>query len=67
VVNPKTGTELIKRKDDNEAAILKRIDEYTIKTLPIVEIQKNEGKVIEINADQTPEDVYSEIVKKLSL
>lgn len=65
--NPKTGNKLVTRKDDNEGAILKRIDEFVTKTLKIVEIQKVEGKVIEVNADQTPEDVHQEIIKKLNL
>lgn len=40
--DPETGDELIKRKDDNEASILKRIEEYINQTLPIVEVQKEE-------------------------
>jgi len=38
--NPQTGTELIKRQDDNEASIMTRINAFVDKTLPIVEIQK---------------------------
>lgn len=65
--NPKTQTLLIKRKDDNEASILQRINSFIQSTLPIVEIQKNEGKVIEINADQPVEKVFQEIEQKLWL
>lgn len=65
--NPKTWTKLEKRKDDNEASILKRIKEFTNKTLPVVEKQKLEWKVIEVNADQAIEDVSKEIEKKLWL
>jgi len=43
LLHPKTGEALVKRDDDkDEQAILKRISEYETKTLPIVEIQKNE-------------------------
>lgn len=66
-INPKNWNELIKRKDDNETAILKRIDEFMTKTVQIAKLQKEEWKVIEINADQTPEEVHQEIIKKLSL
>jgi len=67
-INPETWTTLIKREDDkDEAAILKRISEYEEKTLPIIEIQKQEGKVIEINADQSIEEVAKEIEEKLNL
>ncbi len=66
-VDPNTWEELITRSDDNEQGILKRIDLYRDITLPIVEKQQQEGKVIEINADQTPEDVFAEVQKKLEL
>lgn len=66
-VDPKTGDALEKRKDDNEASILKRIEEYVNQTLPLVEIQKEEGRVIEINADQAIEDVFAQLEEKLGL
>ncbi len=66
--NPKTWEKLIKRDDDkNEDAILKRISEYTEKTLPIIEIQKNEWKIIEVNADDSIENVHANIINKLAL
>lgn len=65
--DPETWEELIKRKDDNEASILKRIEEYMNQTLPIVEEQKAEGRVIEINADQSIEEVFAELEEKLNL
>ena len=43
-INPKNWNELITRKDDNEAAILKRIDEFVTKTVKIVEEQKKKEK-----------------------
>ncbi|MFA5916611.1 MAG: nucleoside monophosphate kinase [Candidatus Gracilibacteria bacterium] len=67
IVNPKTGNTLIKRSDDNEEGILKRIDEFVTKTLPIVKIQEQEGRVIKINSDQSIEDVSKELVLKLGL
>ena len=65
--DPKTGAELIKRKDDNEAGILKRIEEYVNQTLPIVKIQRGELRVIEINADQPIEAVFAELESQLGL
>jgi adenylate kinase len=65
--DPKTGEELIQRKDDNEESILKRIEEYTTKTLPILKLQKEEGKVVEINADQAIEKVADDVKEKLGL
>ncbi len=65
--DPETGDELIKRKDDNEASILKRIDEYMNNTLPTAKKQMEEGIVVTINADQAIQDVANEMVEKLGL
>lgn len=65
--DPKTWEELIHRSDDNQESILKRIEEYINKTLPIIEIQKTEGKIIEIDADQAIESVSWELKEKLGL
>ncbi|MCH8518242.1 nucleoside monophosphate kinase [Candidatus Gracilibacteria bacterium] len=67
LTDPKTGETLIQRADDNESGIIKRIELYRDITLPIVEQQKAEGRVIEINADQSPDEVFQELVGKLSL
>ena len=66
-VDPKTGDELITRADDNEEGILKRIQLYKDVTLPIVEQQVKEGKIIEVNADQSIDKVFAELVEKLGL
>jgi adenylate kinase len=65
--DPKTWEELIQRKDDNEESILTRIAEYVNKTLPIIEIQKKEGKIVEIEADQAINKVASDLAEKLGL
>ena len=65
--DPKTGDELITRSDDNEEGIIKRIDLYREITFPIVEDQIKQWKVIEINADQSVEEVFLELEQKLHL
>lgn len=66
-IDPLTWEELIKRKDDNESSILKRIDEFLNQTLPTVNSQREEWKIIDINADQSVEEVSKEIKEKLGL
>jgi len=66
-VDPRTGDKLIKRPDDQEESIKQRIKEFYEKTLPVVEIYKNEWKLITINANQPVEEVTKEIVNKLGL
>jgi adenylate kinase len=66
--NPKTWEELVKRDDDkDESAILKRISEFEEKTLPIVELQRAENRVTNVNADQSIENVAKELKEKLGL
>ncbi len=65
--DPETGDELITRADDNEEGILKRIKLYKDVTLPIVEQQIKEGRIIEVNADQSIDEVFAELVEKLEL
>ncbi|MDD2907366.1 MAG: nucleoside monophosphate kinase [Candidatus Gracilibacteria bacterium] len=68
ITNPITGDRLIRRNDDkDEGAILNRISEFENKTLPIVELQKKENRVITVNADQSIENVFNELVTKLGL
>lgn len=67
IVNPNTWTKLVKRADDNETSILKRIDEFMKNTLPTAMKQEEEWKVIRVNADQSVEDVAKEMIKKLGL
>lgn len=66
-IDPKTWDELIQRADDNEVGILKRIDLYREVTLPIVEEQIQEGRVIEVNANQDVASVFAELETKLGL
>ncbi len=67
-VNPKTWWKLVKRDDDkDEKSILKRFSEFEEKTLKMVKIQREEWKVIDVNADQSIEDVFSELEEKLGL
>jgi adenylate kinase len=65
--NPNTGTILVKRKDDNEEAISKRIDLFFNETMPILEEYREEWRVIEVNADQSIDKVFNELVEKLWL
>lgn len=67
VIDPKTWDKLEKRKDDTEASILQRINEYVTKAIPIVEEQKKEWIVIEVNADQRIDEVFAELEEKLGL
>lgn len=66
-IDPKTWDVLEKRSDDNEEAIIKRIEIYIDKTLPLVTEYRKTWKMIEVNADQSVEDVFKQLINKLEL
>jgi len=54
------------REDDAEAVILDRLNVYKKEVAPAIEVFRKNGALIDINGDQTPEEVHEEIVRKLS-
>jgi len=65
--DPQTWDKLEKRADDNEEAILKRIDLYIEKTMPVIEEYRKTWNLIEINADNCVQSVFIELEEKLNL
>jgi adenylate kinase len=53
------------RRDDAKESLEMRLKEFREKTLPVVDFYRNKGILIEINADQTPEKVFSDIINGL--
>lgn len=53
------------RADDNEATIVKRFKTFVEQSKPVVDNYKKKGKVHDISATQTPEEVYEEVKKAL--
>lgn len=65
--DPKTWNKLERRADDNEEAILKRINVFFEETVPVIEEYKKEWKVLEIDANQNIFQVTYDINKQLWL
>lgn len=65
--DPVSWDTLIQRADDVESAIMKRIDLYLEKAVPLLDEYRKNGNIIEVNADQSVEDVFKELSKKLWL
>ena len=59
------GGELVTRPDDKIDSIKRRLEEFKKETFPVINHYKKEGKLIKINGEQTIEDVFEEILKKL--
>ncbi|OGN07096.1 MAG: hypothetical protein A3B86_01650 [Candidatus Yanofskybacteria bacterium RIFCSPHIGHO2_02_FULL_38_22b] len=64
---PRDGSKLIRRGhlDDPETVKL-RYDVYLKRTEPIIDLLKNRGyEIIQVNGEQSIEDVYKEVIQKL--
>jgi len=57
------GEELYQRSDDNEEVASKRFDTYNTQTAPLVEYYKNKGLLVSINANQSPDKIYNDILE----
>lgn len=52
------------RADDNKLQI--RLEEFENKTLPVIDFYRDEGLLIEVNANQTPDAVTKDILAQLA-
>ena len=61
----KCSGELYQRDDDTEATAKNRLEVYEKQTAPLLEYYNNTGLLVNINGNQTMEEVLSEILKVL--
>ncbi|MEP0813871.1 MAG: nucleoside monophosphate kinase [bacterium] len=61
------GTDLVQRPDDNEAVLMKRFRVYQRETEPILEKYRAEGKLCEVDAGRSIEEIEKELVERLKL
>ena len=55
--------ELVGRSDDNEESFKIRFDTYVENTKPLLDFYKNEGKLVVIEKNETPEETFNEVKK----
>jgi len=61
------GGELKIRNDDTPEATKNRLDYYNNDVMPLIEMFRKEGNLLEINGEQPIEKIHQEIVEKLGL
>ena len=61
------GGELIERADDNETTIRNRLEVYERETAPLVDYYREDGRLRTVQAEGTPEEVYSRLVDVLAV
>lgn len=59
------GGELYVRADDAPESVKHRLEVYRAQTLPVKNFYANSGKYVEINGNQTPQQVFEDICKVL--
>lgn len=55
------------RSDDSEEGIKTRFDLYKKHTQPVIDYYREKGKLVEVNGDDTIDEVFDEIIKQLLL
>jgi adenylate kinase len=62
---PDCSGDIIQRKDDTKEGIKKRLQVYNHETIPVIDHYRKKGILVEINGEQTQEDVFEEILSKI--
>jgi adenylate kinase len=55
------GSELIQREDDTEEVVENRLEEYDDNTKPVIEFYSEQGELVEIDGEQTPDEVWHDL------
>ena len=63
---PDCAGEVIQRIDDTPEVIRKRLKVFRDETIPVLEYYREQGKLIEVNGEQSIEKVFADILKELS-
>ncbi len=60
-----TGEPLYQRPDDNPTAVMSRLELYRKETLPVLDVFRKQGKVVDIDAAQKEDKVWKDVVAAL--
>ena len=63
----KCGTKLLQREDDQPDKIISRMNEYNRTINPILNVYRERGILIEIDATPSIEEIHREVISKLGL
>ncbi|HOP08232.1 MAG TPA: adenylate kinase [candidate division Zixibacteria bacterium] len=57
------GDKLMRRPDDEESVVRNRLEVYKKQTQPIEDFYRNESVLVEIRGENTPDNVFNDIMK----
>ena len=61
----KCGGELVQRPDDRAEVVRQRLQAYEEQTTPVIEHYRNQGKLRQVNGQQSIDEVAKELLKEL--
>ena len=61
----KCGGELIQRSDEKPEVVKERLRVYNEQTMPLIDYYRNEGKLVEVEAEGTPEDIVKRTISRI--
>lgn len=62
-----TGEPLIRRSDDNEAALKKRLESYHTQTSPVLDYYRKKNILVALDASKSFEQVYNDLLKAIEM
>lgn len=64
---PKCGGEMYQRDDDNEATVRNRLNVYATSTSPLIDYYRGCNKLVVVDGDRDPKEVYVDVKAGLGL
>ena len=64
---PKCGGEMYQRDDDNEATVRNRLEVYATSTSPLIDYYRGCDKLVAVDGDRDPKEVYADVKAGLGL
>ncbi|EKD95728.1 MAG: hypothetical protein ACD_24C00364G0002 [uncultured bacterium] len=61
------GGRLLRRKDDEPEAIIKRLEIFNEETTPVIDFFRKKGVLLEINAETAPKEVFENVLRALKI
>ncbi len=65
-VCPSCGGEMYQRADDNEETVRNRLTVYDKSTSPLIDYYRGNGILVELDGNQSPDDVFASLKKAIS-
>lgn len=63
----KCGKELYQREDDNPRTVKLRLETYAQRTAPLIDYYRTQGKLITVNGNGSPKDVFAVICEAIKV